>query len=184
LTSSAAIERRQQPAAQQQAVEADGRNASRPATSLLSPVVKYHGLGPCHPHRRGFWVRPLLNGGTLAGRETMSSSSLREPEPNHPILDRAWTYEIVGLRLERVPLDGGEPFLDLVLRSGAERRLLRFWSPADLEIEKGGPTMTSGLAILDVRARGLEHIGVMVTDFEASTGSVRFVARTVEDITD
>jgi hypothetical protein len=42
--------------------------------------------------------------------------------------------------------------------------------------------MTSGLAILDVRARGLEQIGVMVTDFEGGNGSVRFVARTVEDI--
>ena len=113
----------------------------------------------------------------------MSSTSHREPDPNHPILDRAWQYEIVGLRLEKEPLDGGEPFLDLALRSGRERRMLRFWSPADLEIERGGPTMTSGLAILDVRARGLEQIGVMVTDFEAGNGSVRFVARAVEDLT-
>jgi hypothetical protein len=112
----------------------------------------------------------------------MTSASLRERDPNHPILDRAWSYEIVGLRLEKEPLDGGEPFLDLALRSGRERRVLRFWSPADLEIEKGGPTMTGGLAILDVRARGLEQIAVMVTDFEAGNGSVRFVARTVDDI--
>jgi hypothetical protein len=112
----------------------------------------------------------------------MSHSSLRERDPNHPILYNASKYEIVGLRLEKEPLDGGEPFLDLVLRSGRERRLLRFWSPADLEIEKGGPTFTSGLAILDVTARGLEQIGVIVTDFEAANGSVRFVARTVEDI--
>lgn len=112
----------------------------------------------------------------------MTSASLREPDPNHPILDRAWQYEIVGLRLEREPVDGGEPFLDLSLRLGHERRLLRFWSPTDLEVEKGGPTMTSGLAILDVHARGLEQIGVMVTDFEAGRGSVRFAARTVEEI--
>ena len=103
----------------------------------------------------------------------MSSTRHREPDPNHPILDRAWEYEIVSLKLEREPVDGGEPFLDLTLRCGRERRLLRFWSPADLEIEKGGPTMTSGLANLDIRARGLEQIGVMVTDFEAGNGSVR-----------
>ena len=112
----------------------------------------------------------------------MTFAPNREQDPNHPILDEAWQYEIVGLRLQKEPFDGGEPFLDLALRSGRERRLLRFWSPADLEIEKGGPTMTSGLAIVDVRARGLEQIGVMVTDFEMSHGAVRFVARAVEDI--
>jgi hypothetical protein len=108
--------------------------------------------------------------------------SSKESDPVHPILADAWQYEIVGLRLEREPLDGSEPFLDLMLRCGDDRRTLRFWSPADLEIEKGGPSMTGGLAILDVRSRGLERIGVRVTDFEAGNGSVRFVARTVEDL--
>ncbi len=44
--------------------------------------------------------------------------------------------------------------------------------------------MTSGLVILDVRGRGLSGIGVMVDDFEGSHGDVRFVARTVEDVTE
>jgi len=42
--------------------------------------------------------------------------------------------------------------------------------------------MTSGLMIKDLRARGLENVGVAVDDFEASAGAVRFVARSVKVI--
>jgi hypothetical protein len=51
-----------------------------------------------------------------------------------------------------------------------------------LEIERGGLCMTSGLVIRDIRARGLAGLGVMVDDFEGSGGAVRFYARTVEAI--
>jgi hypothetical protein len=105
-----------------------------------------------------------------------------EQDPDHPILPEAWRYEIVGFRLERAPEDGGEPFLDLTLKLGARRKTLRFWSPVDVEIERGGPCMTSGLTIRDLRARGLEHVGVKVDDAEATRGAVRFVARLVEDL--
>ena len=113
----------------------------------------------------------------------MTLDSTEEEDPRHPILRESWRYEVVALRLERKPIDGGEPFLDLVLGLASERRTLRFWSPSDLEIERGGPVMTGGLVILDVRGRGLERIGVKVDDFEGSHGGVRFVARTVEDVT-
>jgi hypothetical protein len=103
-------------------------------------------------------------------------------EPEHLILPKAHEYEIIGLRLERSPEDGSESFLDLTLGRGAERHVLRFWSPQDLQIERGGPTMTSGLVIRDIRARGLEGIGVSVDDFGASRGSVRFLARSVEEL--
>ena len=101
---------------------------------------------------------------------------------DHPILAQAWRYRIVSLVLELEPLDGGEPYLDLVLRYREDRRRLRFWSPQDLEIERGGPRHTHGLEILDVRDRGLDRLGVRVDDFEASSGSVRFWARAVEDL--
>jgi hypothetical protein len=105
-----------------------------------------------------------------------------DQDPEHPILSEAWRYEIVGFRLERAPADGGEPFLDLTLMYANSRRTLRFWSPNDVEIERGGPRMTSGLVIKDLRARGLEDVGVRVDDFEASAGSVSFVARAVEEL--
>jgi hypothetical protein len=101
---------------------------------------------------------------------------------DHPILPEAWRYEIVGLRLERAPEDGREPFLDLTVKLGDRRPTLRFWSPTDIEIERGGPYVTSGLTIKDVRSRGMEGVGVKVDDFEATTGAVRFVARSVEDL--
>ena len=103
-------------------------------------------------------------------------------DPNHPVLASAWQFEIVGLRLELEPNDVSEPYLDLTLKREQEIRTLRFWSPSDLEIERGGPRMTHGLEILDIRARGLDRIGVKVDDFEASSGSVRFVAREVEEL--
>jgi hypothetical protein len=103
-----------------------------------------------------------------------------DQDPEHPILPEAWRYEIVGFRLERAPEEGGEPFLDLTLMYANNRRTLRFWSPDDIEIERGGPRMTSGLVIKDLRAPGLEDAGVRVDDFEGSTGAVSFVARAVE----
>jgi GNAT superfamily N-acetyltransferase len=103
-----------------------------------------------------------------------------EQDAEHAILPRAFEYEIVGLHLEREPADEQEPYLDLVLRRGAERRILRFWSPVDIEIERGGPTMTSGLVIRDIRQRGIAHLGVRVDDFEGTQGAVRFSARAVE----
>jgi len=99
---------------------------------------------------------------------------------DHDILSEAWRWEIVGFCLERAPEDGGEPFLDLTLRLGESRRRLRFWSPSDIEIERGGPYMTSGLVIKDLRPRGLDGLAVAVDDFEATTGATRFVARSVE----
>jgi hypothetical protein len=80
------------------------------------------------------------------------------------------------------PLAGGEPFLDLTVERRGERRTLRFWSPRDLEIERGGPQNTGGLEILDISARGLDRLAVRVSDFEASPGAVRFVARAVENL--
>lgn len=103
-----------------------------------------------------------------------------EHDPDHAILPEAWRYEIVALRLERAPEDGIEPFLDLTVRLGDARRTLRFWSPADVELERGGPCMTSGLTVKDLRSRGLDRVGVKVDDFEASGGALRFVARSVE----
>src|SRR5688572_868578 len=105
-----------------------------------------------------------------------------QQDPDHTILPEAWRYEIVALRLERAPVDGGEPFLDLTLRLGDTRRTLRFWSPVDVELERGGPCMTSGLTIKNLRSRGLEHVGVKVDDFEGSNGALRFLARAVEAV--
>lgn len=103
-------------------------------------------------------------------------------DPHHPILQSAWEYEIIGINLDFVPDDAGEARLDLKLRKGNTIKMFRFWSPADLEIERGGPCMTHGLVILDLSGRGLENINVQVDDLEASRGSVRFVARAVEEV--
>lgn len=112
----------------------------------------------------------------------MADPSWGFEDPEHPILPQAWTYEIVGLRLEREPADGAEPHLDLTLRRGGDRRVLRFWSPQDLFIDRGGPGRTHGLVILDLRARQLDGLGVQVADFEPSPGTTTFSARAVEEL--
>jgi hypothetical protein len=143
-------------------------------------VVKYHGLARRYLMPPHFLMRPLLNGGTLARRRRADLKRDLEQDLDHDVLPEAWRWEIVGFCLERAPEDGGEPFLDLTLRLGEARRRLRFWSPSDIEIERGGPSMTSGLTIKNLRPRGLDGLGVAVDDFEATIGATRFVARTVE----
>lgn len=108
----------------------------------------------------------------------MSESS--EFDPPHGVLPRAFEYAIVGLRLELEPGEADEAFLDMTLRRGSERVVLRFWSPQELEIERGGPRFSGGMEIRDIRGRGWEGLGVEVGDCEASWGKVRFWARAVE----
>lgn len=110
----------------------------------------------------------------------MSRSSEWGEDPEHSILPHAHLYAIVGIHLDLEPADGSEPFLDLTVQKGGERRKLRFWGPTNLEIERGGPQKTGGFQILDMSARGLDRMGVRVDDFEASNGAVFFVARAVE----
>lgn len=97
---------------------------------------------------------------------------------DHPVLPEAWRYDIVGVRIELDPPDGSEPFLDLTVRRGNDRRCLRFFSPQLIEIEPGGPVNVA-LQILDVSGRQLEGLSVQVTDREAARGSLRFLARDV-----
>jgi hypothetical protein len=99
-------------------------------------------------------------------------------DPDHPILPEAWKHELVGFRYDGL---SGEPFLDLVLRHADTRaiRRLRFFSPADLRI--GQPHMNWGLAIVDVRARQMEGIGVEVYNFENSEAPIEFFARDVTE---
>ena len=100
-------------------------------------------------------------------------------DPVHSILPESCQFEIIGLHLELHPADASEAYLNLVLRRSAERVVLRFWSPQDLEIERGGPRFTSGFMVYDVTGRQMDGLGVRVDDGEGSHGRVRFCARSV-----
>src|SRR5262245_5895529 len=116
----------------------------------------------------------------LSRRRRDDVSRKMEGDLIHPLLPNFWEYEIIGLRLEREPRDEAEPYLDLVLRLGKERRTLRFWSPQNLQIDRGGPFANHGLTLLDISARGLEGIRVSVDDIESGSGGIYLVARSVE----
>jgi len=63
----------------------------------------------------------------------------------HPIIDSAWDYEVIGLRLEKEPIEEAEPFLDL--RRGSDRirvtdmeasqGSIRFFARAVEELSRG-----------------------------------------------
>jgi hypothetical protein len=105
-----------------------------------------------------------------------------QKDPDHPIIDSPWLYAIAEFRYH-VGLDGTEPFIDMILECESVTRRLRFWSPQSLQIEEGCfPAPTRGMAILDVSKRQLAGLGVHVTDFEATRGSLTFWARDVVDL--
>ena len=106
----------------------------------------------------------------------------KQEDPIHSIVARPWEYEIQSLGFYQSPTGEFETFIDLSLKRGDVLRQLRFYSPHELEIEKGFPAGTGGFCIYDVSARGLEGLGVRVGDFEASRGAVRFWAREVIEI--
>ena len=106
----------------------------------------------------------------------------KKEDPIHSIVERPWEYEILSLGFYQSPSEEFEPFIDLTLKKGDVLRHLRFYSPRELEIEKGFPARTGGFCIYDVSARGLEGLGVRVDDFEANWGAVRFWAREVVEI--
>ena len=104
-----------------------------------------------------------------------------EQDPEHPIIEKPWRYDIVSLHFH-AGLDGTEPYIDLHLSLNADHRRLRFWSPQDIELEKGFFYATRGMVILDVSGRGLDQLSVRVADFEGSTGAITFLARDVVDM--
>ena len=104
-----------------------------------------------------------------------------DDDPDHPIVERPWEYEIVGLSYHRDRDSWADSFIDLTLQKSGESRRLRFFGPQDLQITEGFPG-SSGLCILDVSQRQLDGIGIRVANFEASGGCPTFWARLVVDL--
>jgi hypothetical protein len=102
-------------------------------------------------------------------------------DPDHPILDAPWTWELLEFVYHRDPADWRGSYIDMVLERGGVVRRLRFFAPQDLELSQGLPN-TSGMCILDVRARQLDGLGVRVAEFEQSYGTPSFWAARVVDL--
>jgi hypothetical protein len=102
-------------------------------------------------------------------------------DPDHPIIERPWEYEIVGFSYHRGTDSWTDSNIDITLQKGSRCRRLRFLGPRDLEITEGFPN-SSGLCILDVSKRQLEGLGIRVADFEAFGGCPTFWAREVVDL--
>ena len=101
---------------------------------------------------------------------------------NHPIIENPWEYRIIDFHYVCEAGDILEHYIDLSLKKDSVVRKLRFYGPRNLVIEQGFPSSTHGMEVLDVSTRGQEDIGVEVSDFEASLGSITFVAKKVVEL--
>jgi hypothetical protein len=101
---------------------------------------------------------------------------------DHSIIERPWEFDIDLVSYHNNPVDDRHSYVDLTLRREKIVRRLRFLGPRDFQIERGFPTPTRGMCILDVRHRQLEGMGVRVANFEASVGAITFWAREVIDL--
>jgi hypothetical protein len=98
-------------------------------------------------------------------------------DPNHPILERPWKFEMFTLQYWR-PTAESEPFIDVTLKDGIGFRNLRFSNPKDIEIHKGFPSQTA-FCIFDVSNRGIVGFNVRVDNLISEDGAVRFWQREV-----
>jgi len=103
-------------------------------------------------------------------------------DPIHSIIDAPHTYNIVGFNYQVNLYDYLESYIDLTLEKETTIRRLRFYGPRDLEIEKGFPSPTGGMEIIDVSSRQLCDTNVWVNDCEASYGAITFWAKNVVDL--
>ena len=99
-------------------------------------------------------------------------------DPEHPILDAPPSWWLLEMTYHSDPDDFAGSYVDLVFARGGVARRLRFVEPSELSVGQGLPH-SAGLRILDVSGRGLEGLGVLVTDSEDSHGMLRFWARGV-----
>ncbi|MHB1559979.1 MAG: hypothetical protein ACYC61_21215 [Isosphaeraceae bacterium] len=102
-------------------------------------------------------------------------------DPDHPIVERPWEYEIVGLCYHRDPDSSADDSIDLTLQKGPRRVCLRFLGPQELQITEGFPN-SSGLCILDVSKRQFDGLRVRVANLEAHGGCPTFWAREVVEL--
>jgi len=102
----------------------------------------------------------------------------------HPILRSPHEYDLIDFRFHVDQIDPSRSFVEMTLTKPTDTVALRFWQPQGLTIEEGFPQATRGMVFYDLSAHGLEDIGVEVSDFEASRGSIKFFAKGVEKLTE
>ncbi len=104
-------------------------------------------------------------------------------DPDHPILDQPWRWEIDEFtwHAERGTVQAA---LDVRFVRDGQHLTLRFIEPQDVTIEFGGsyPIQCGEMAILDISGRQLDGLTVQVTEFGASGTPLRLYARSVQKL--
>ncbi|GEM77642.1 hypothetical protein [Vibrio sagamiensis] len=99
---------------------------------------------------------------------------------DHKVLNAPFTYEIVYFSYDVNVYEHRDSTIELHLERDGLVKKLRFTGPQELKIEEGFPQATGGMFFEDVSSHGLDGLTVYVGDFEATTGSITFWARSVE----
>lgn len=104
-------------------------------------------------------------------------------DPDHPILDQPWRWEIEEL-VWHSEHGATQAALDVRLVRDGHRRTLRFIEPQDVTIQFAGthPIQCGEMAILDISRRQLDGLTVQVTEFGASGTPLRLYARSVQEV--
>ena len=118
-------------------------------------------------------------GEPLAGERRIVRRTIVIEEPDHPILPRPWTYDLVQVDWRSTPAIA-EGWLDLKFQKGAEQRRLRFLAPTEVQVDRGFMGQPTGLRIVDIRSRGWDRVGIEVLNFEQDPGITFFAADVVD----
>jgi hypothetical protein len=100
----------------------------------------------------------------------------------HPILPNAVRYGITKISWS-AETDDADAFIDVTFVRDADIHTLRFFNPSEIRISMPGKQPATGeFEILDVSARGLDGLNVLVQESGASGAPVAFWARSVEKL--
>ena len=102
-----------------------------------------------------------------------------ENAPVHPIVEKPWTWQIIGISFRCAPESQRDSELELTLWKDGTSVTLRFTTVYELRIDEGFPWHSAGLQILDTSSSQMEDCRVRVTSFEQD-GGIHFWAKAVE----
>lgn len=76
-----------------------------------------------------------------------------------------------------------ENYIELIADAPGRKRHLRFKAPRNLHIEEGFNGNLSGMAVMDISARGWDSTNIEVLNFEQDPG-ITFLAASMEIVSD
>ena len=105
-------------------------------------------------------------------------------EPEHPILDKPFTWAITELHWRASGVAEPSSFLDVTFARDGQLRRLRFADPQQVVLELSAPSSVDcgDMVIRDISDRQLDGLSVQVTDNGADGTPLSFYAKGVIEV--